>query len=97
MHFNLVSRSFSDNLMTVSRIFFTFTVLLTYPLECFVAREVITNAFLGKKTSGEDDSNSQTIHIVLTLAIVATVTAVSFTTDCLGIVLELNVRGEVNI
>ena len=26
--------------MTVSRIFFTFTVLLTYPLECFVARYV---------------------------------------------------------
>ena len=93
MHFNVLSsRSFSDNLMPVSRIFFTFTVLLTYPLECFVAREVIINAFLGKKTSGEDDSNSQTIHIVLTLAIVATVTAVSFATDCLGIVLELNVR-----
>ena len=32
------SLSFSDNLMMVSRIFFTFTVLLTYPLECFVAR-----------------------------------------------------------
>ena len=42
--------------------------------------------------SGEDDSNNETIHVVLTLAIVATVTAISFVTDCLGIVLELNVR-----
>jgi hypothetical protein len=35
----------SDDLMSISRIVFVFTVLLTYPLECFVAREVVKNLF----------------------------------------------------
>jgi len=31
----------TDDLMNVSRIFFTLTTLLTYPLECFASREVL--------------------------------------------------------
>ena len=34
----------------------------------------------------------QTLHIVITLALVATTTAISFLTDCLGAVFEINVR-----
>lgn len=32
-----------DDLMNVSRLFFSLTILLTYPIECFVCREVIEN------------------------------------------------------
>ena len=39
--------------MTVSRIFFTFTVLLTYPLECFVARYVQVPCIMYVKTRQE--------------------------------------------
>ena len=63
-------------------------VLVLFVINC---REVFINTFLGKRAAGgEEESN--TIHVVLTLAIVATVAAISFVTDCLGIVLELNVR-----
>ncbi len=51
-----------DNLMTVSRIFFALTVLLTYPLECFVTREVIVNAFLGKYRGGEDERSAREVR-----------------------------------
>jgi hypothetical protein len=47
----------SDNLMSVSRLFFAFTVLLTYPLECFVAREVISNVFLGRNRFTTDQDS----------------------------------------
>ena len=33
----------NDDLMNVSRIFFAITVLMTYPIECFVCREVAEN------------------------------------------------------
>lgn len=30
----------SDDLANVTRVFFTLTIMLTYPIECFVVREV---------------------------------------------------------
>ena len=34
-----------DTLMNISRLFFCFVILLTYPIECFVCREVLNNIF----------------------------------------------------
>jgi len=76
-----------DDLMNVSRLFFAFTILLTFPIECFVCREVITNAV----TSLEDKTTSISWrHIGVTVGIIFLVCISSLTTDCLGIVLELN-------
>ncbi|KAJ8953683.1 hypothetical protein NQ314_007291 [Rhamnusium bicolor] len=76
-----------DDLMNISRLLFSIQILLTYPIECFVSREVIENTIFGK------DPNiplSEKIHYFLTLGIVAITYFISITTDCLGIVLELN-------
>lgn len=78
-----------DDLMNVSRLLFSVQILLTYPIECFVTREVIENSILQK------DPNvplTERTHYVITLAIVGTTYFISIATDCLGMVLELNVR-----
>lgn len=77
-----------DDLMNLSRLLFSVQILLTYPIECFVTREVIENSIFGR------DPNvpmSEKMHYLLTLGIVATTYFISITTDCLGVVLELNV------
>ncbi|KAJ8939336.1 hypothetical protein NQ318_005697 [Aromia moschata] len=76
-----------DDLMNVSRLLFSVQILLTYPIECFVTREVIENSVFGR------DPNvplSEKMHYLLTLGIVATAYTISITTECLGLVLELN-------
>ncbi|XP_018568139.1 putative sodium-coupled neutral amino acid transporter 11 isoform X2 [Anoplophora glabripennis] len=76
-----------DDLMNVSRLLFSVQILLTYPIECFVTREVIETSVFGR------DPNvplSEKMHYLLTLGIVATTYFISITTDCLGMVLELN-------
>ncbi|XP_072392712.1 putative sodium-coupled neutral amino acid transporter 11 [Diabrotica undecimpunctata] len=76
-----------DDLMNVSRLLFSVQILLTYPIECFVTREVIENSILGR------DPNvpmSPKVHYILTLGIVITTYLISITTYCLGVVLELN-------
>jgi len=74
-----------DLLMNISRLFFCFVILLTYPIECFVCREVLNNVFWkDKKSSG------WLRHLSVTVALVITTCLASLSTDCLGIVLELN-------
>lgn len=78
----------NDDLMNVSRLLFSVQILLTYPIECFVTRDVIEHSLMGR------DPNvpvSDLIHYVLTMGIVGTTYFVSITTNCLGVVLELNV------
>ncbi|EFA05275.1 Putative sodium-coupled neutral amino acid transporter 11-like Protein [Tribolium castaneum] len=77
----------TDDLMNFSRLLFSIQILLTYPIECFVTREVITSSFL------RNDPNvpiSERTHYLITLAIVGTTYFISISTDCLGVVLELN-------
>ncbi|XP_067648813.1 putative sodium-coupled neutral amino acid transporter 11 [Haliotis asinina] len=74
-----------DILMNIVRIAFAVTIMLTYPVECFVTREVVENAVF--------PANPPTPlwrHITITVIIVFLTGAVSMATDCLGIVLELN-------
>ncbi|XP_057883561.1 putative sodium-coupled neutral amino acid transporter 11 isoform X1 [Melospiza melodia melodia] len=72
-----------DNLATFGRFCYGVTVILTFPLECFVTREVIANVFF-------HGNLSTVFHIVVTVVIIAVATGVSLMYDCLGIVLELN-------
>ncbi|KAH1010953.1 hypothetical protein HUJ04_000404 [Dendroctonus ponderosae] len=77
-----------DDLMNASRILFSIQILLTYPIECFVTRGVIENSIISK------DPNvpmSERTHYAITLSIVFTTYFISMATDCLGVVLELNV------
>ncbi|XP_078085306.1 putative sodium-coupled neutral amino acid transporter 11 isoform X2 [Mustelus asterias] len=73
----------NDNLVTAGRFLYALTVILTFPIECFVTREVIANLFFG-------GTLSTIFHIVVTVCIVAASTGISLAYDCLGIVLELN-------
>lgn len=75
-----------DDLINVSRVLFCLTILLTFPLECFVARDVIETIFFSTK-----QPSTRTRHFCVTFLIVIAAFAVSMVTDCLGVVLELNV------
>ncbi|EEC10355.1 amino acid transporter, putative, partial [Ixodes scapularis] len=87
-----------DDYANVARLMFTVTIMLTYPIECFVTREVSTadistnfslqvldNAFFVNRFP-----SNLVRHIVMTVLIVLASFAFSTLTDCLGIVLELN-------
>ncbi|KAM5324646.1 putative sodium-coupled neutral amino acid transporter 11 isoform 1-T1 [Glossophaga mutica] len=73
----------NDDLVTFGRFCYGATVILTYPIECFVTREVVANVLFGGNLS-------PVFHIIITVAIITTATLVSLLIDCLGIVLELN-------
>ena len=83
----------SDDAALVARLLFTVTIMLTYPIECFVVRDVALNAWYSfKKTTTVYNSNliSDRIHAITTTSIVVSTYLLSMLTDCLGIVLELN-------
>ncbi|XP_077010148.1 putative sodium-coupled neutral amino acid transporter 11 isoform X3 [Tamandua tetradactyla] len=74
----------NDDLVTFGRFCYGITVILTYPIECFVTREqVIATVFFGGNLSA-------VFHVVVTVVITTVATLASLLFDCLGIVLELN-------
>ncbi|XP_057664123.1 putative sodium-coupled neutral amino acid transporter 11 [Diorhabda carinulata] len=76
-----------DDLMNISRLLFSIQILLTYPIECLVSREVIETSLFSR------DPNvpvSEKLHYLITLGVVITTYLISITTYCLGVVLELN-------
>nr|XP_058157250.1 putative sodium-coupled neutral amino acid transporter 11 [Dasypus novemcinctus] len=73
----------NDDLVTFGRFCYGITVILTYPIECFVTREVIINVFFGGNLS-------TLFHVIITVVIITIATLASLLFDCLGIVLELN-------
>ncbi|KAM4697883.1 putative sodium-coupled neutral amino acid transporter 11 [Rhinophrynus dorsalis] len=72
-----------DNLATIGRFCYALTIILTYPMECFVAREVLANVFFGGNLP-------YILHLALTVLVVSFTTVLSLAYDCLGMVLELN-------
>ncbi|CAL1582464.1 unnamed protein product [Knipowitschia caucasica] len=72
-----------DNLATFGRFCFGLSIITTFPLECFVTREVLSNVMCKRDLS-------RTEHAAMTFVIVAVCTAISVVYDCLGVVLELN-------
>lgn len=76
-----------DDLVTAGRIMFGMVVMLTYPIEAFVAREVIEELFF---------PNGLTLrnHILVSLSICGIVLTIALVTSDLGLVFEIN--GVVN-
>ena len=72
------------------RVFFCITIMLTYPIECFVCREVFENIFLGKENSDVELSTKN--HVAITVALVGLNYLCSLITDCLSIVMQINVK-----
>ncbi|XP_047456238.1 putative sodium-coupled neutral amino acid transporter 11 isoform X1 [Mugil cephalus] len=72
-----------DNLATFGRFCFGLSIITTFPLECFVTREVVSNVICRGELSKAE-------HVAVTVLIVALCTALSLAYDCLGVVLELN-------
>ncbi|XP_014206744.1 putative sodium-coupled neutral amino acid transporter 11 [Copidosoma floridanum] len=82
-----------DDLMNFSRLMFSGTILLTFPIECFVTREVIMTAVRGTDEVENHDAyiaGSDRKYLAITLGIIGLAYLISMSTDCLGIVLELN-------
>ncbi|KAJ8352278.1 hypothetical protein SKAU_G00237540 [Synaphobranchus kaupii] len=73
----------NDDLATFGRFCFGISIITTFPLECFVTREVASNIFC-------NGTLSSAAHLAVTVVIIAVATAISLAYDCLGIVLELN-------
>ncbi|XP_046903294.1 putative sodium-coupled neutral amino acid transporter 11 [Hypomesus transpacificus] len=73
----------NDNLATFGRFCYGVSIITTFPLECFVTREVVSNVF----SSGP---LSTPAHFAVTFLIISVCTAISLAYDCLGFVLELN-------
>ncbi|XP_010774509.1 putative sodium-coupled neutral amino acid transporter 11 [Notothenia coriiceps] len=73
----------NDNLATFGRFCFGFSIITTFPLECFVTREVLSNAIFRRDLSKVE-------HVGITVVIVGACASISLGFDCLGVVLELN-------
>ncbi|XP_034059922.1 putative sodium-coupled neutral amino acid transporter 11 [Gymnodraco acuticeps] len=73
----------NDNLATFGRFCFGFSIITTFPLECFVTREVLSNAIFRRDLSKVE-------HVAITVVIVGACASISLGFDCLGVVLELN-------
>ncbi|XP_071803818.1 putative sodium-coupled neutral amino acid transporter 11 isoform X2 [Asterias amurensis] len=78
----------TDDLANVGRVVFAVTIVCTYPLECFVCREVLENFIVhhGWATSPQPIQR----HLILTLVLVGLTLGFSMSTSCLGIVLSIN-------
>jgi hypothetical protein len=74
--------------------------MMTFPIECFVAREVIERTFWSSHDTVTLEDGIERIdaatpwyrHMVITVGTVSVVCFIALFVDCLGAVLELNVR-----
>lgn len=79
----------NDDLINISRLLFSLTTLLTFPLECMVTKAVVDQTLRG----GTDPvPMSKKRHAIITVSILVATYFVSISTKCLGIALEINVR-----
>lgn len=81
---------YTDDLANMARILFAITIICTYPLECFVCREVMENLAVRHAWVNTEEPQPLTRHMIFTLVIVGLTLAFSMSTSCLGIVLSLN-------
>ena len=79
--------------MNVSRVLFCLTILLTAPIECFVARDIVLYTLIERNDHRDHrpTSGMNLKKLIVTTALVLASAILSFSTDCLSIVLELNV------
>ncbi|XP_078703428.1 putative sodium-coupled neutral amino acid transporter 11 isoform X3 [Branchiostoma floridae x Branchiostoma belcheri] len=74
-----------DDLINAARFCYGVCIMLTFPVECFVCREVIEHFFFQAA-----QPTTMLRHVIETVIIVGATLGISLATDCLGIVLELN-------
>ncbi|XP_055611260.1 putative sodium-coupled neutral amino acid transporter 11 isoform X2 [Uranotaenia lowii] len=92
-----------DDLMNFARVLFSISILLTFPIECFVSREIVRTQikrFYSQEVVVQYDADKDPAHatgsdedeksVATTLAIVFAAFIISPYTECLGPVLELN-------
>ncbi|GAB0089946.1 putative sodium-coupled neutral amino acid transporter 11 [Sergentomyia squamirostris] len=91
----------TDDLMNFCRVLFSFSILLTFPFECFVSREIVKQQLqrfvssepleLDKeKDPAQQTEDNDRQSVIITLSIIFLAFVISPMTDCLGSVLELN-------
>lgn len=88
---NILNNFPADNvIINVARLCFAFNIFTTYPLECFVCREVILAYVYGEAGSaGDVSTTSNKAHRLVTVTLVVTSLLISMITCDLGVVLEL--------
>lgn len=74
-----------DKAINVARFFFAVTIMLTYPMEQMVCREVVENLFFKNQMGGL----TETQHNIITLGTAIVPLIIALSTDNLGVVLEL--------
>lgn len=80
-----------DPLMNIVKVLFCFTVLFTYPIECLVTREVITNLFLNQKDNEPNVAElGMPLYIGLTVGLNLMGLIISISAKCLGVVVAAN-------
>jgi sodium-coupled neutral amino acid transporter 11 len=77
--------SLENPLINGCRLVFAISLYLTYPLDCFAARDVLVRTCFPRGNYRKP----RLTHYVVTLAIVAFTTAITLTFEDLGVVLEL--------
>ena len=100
---NILNNFPSDHgLVNAARLCFAVNMFLTFPLECFVCREVIWGYFLGheggeagRHGGGPGQDVGQGLHVGVTLALVLSAMGVALGTCDLGFVLEITVSAFV--
>jgi solute carrier family 38 (sodium-coupled neutral amino acid transporter), member 11 len=92
-HANILNNfSENDTVINICRLLFGMNMFLTFPLECFVCREVIFQYLWGHMYHPEIDINHLTspiIHIGTTLILVFSAMLISLASCDLGFMLEL--------
>ncbi|XP_033103151.1 putative sodium-coupled neutral amino acid transporter 11 [Anneissia japonica] len=79
---------YDDDLANAARLVFAITIMCTFPLECFVCREVLENFCVHQRWV--EEPQPYTRHLIFTLVVAGLVLGFSMSTACLGIVLSLN-------
>ena len=80
---------YRDDLINFVRLFYAIIIMFSYPLELFVCREVIENTFFAKIKGNNN------LHTIITILLIVITLCLSFATDCLGVVLEINVKNNI--
>jgi sodium-coupled neutral amino acid transporter 11 len=75
-----------DDLLSATRFLYAITIMLTFPIECFVAREVITILYAKFRSDGK--GKKFWFHALVTCWIVGFVLVISLPINNLGTVLE---------
>jgi solute carrier family 38 (sodium-coupled neutral amino acid transporter), member 11 len=88
-----------DWLINISRILFGANMFLTFPMECFVCREVIYQYLWSHLYHPSVDlvqEASEKAHLITTLSLVLSSMFIALATCDLGFVLELTVMNSLN-